>query len=85
MGSGFLFALIVLPLAIPHWRAKMFHKYKIRQMVRLVRAPISDSRASGSGIYEVTRLMPADETGEVSYRIKSGMTERAVREYEIRA
>lgn len=63
----------------------MFHKYKIRQMVRLVRAPISDSRTTGSGIYEVTRLMPADETGEVSYRIKSGMTERAVREYEIRA
>ncbi len=63
----------------------MFYKYKIRQMVRLVRAPISDSRASGSGIYEVVQLMPADETGEVSYRIKSGMTERAVREYEIRA
>jgi hypothetical protein len=63
----------------------MLHKYRIRQMVRLVRAPISDSRASGSGIYEVTRLMPADETGEVLYRIKSGMTERAVRESEIRA
>jgi hypothetical protein len=54
-------------------------------MVRLVRAPISDSRATGSGIYEVTRLMPADKTGEVSYRIKSGVTERAVRESEIRA
>ena len=63
----------------------MLHKYKIRQMVRLVRAPISDSRASGIGTYEVIRLMPADETGEVSYRIKSGMTERAVRESEIRA
>jgi hypothetical protein len=63
----------------------MFHKYRIRQIVRLVRTPISDSRASGSGLYEVTRLMPADETGEVSYRIKSGMTERAVRESEIRA
>jgi len=33
----------------------MFHKYKIRQMVRLVRAPISDSRANGSGIYEVVK------------------------------
>jgi hypothetical protein len=63
----------------------LFHKYKIRQMVRLIRAPISDSRTSGSGIYEVVRLMPADETGEVSYRIKSGATERAVRESEIRA
>lgn len=44
----------------------MSHKYKIRQMVRLVRAPMLDSGASGSGIYEVVRLMPADETGEVS-------------------
>jgi hypothetical protein len=60
----------------------MTHKYKIRQMVRLVRAPISDSRADGSGIYEVVRLMPPDETGEVSYRIKSGMTGRAAREGE---
>jgi hypothetical protein len=63
----------------------MSHKYKIRQMVRLIRAPISDSRANGSGIYEVTRLMPADGTSEVSYRIRSGATERAVRESEIRA
>jgi DNA polymerase III delta prime subunit len=80
-----LFALVALSLAVTHLRTNMLHKYKIRQMVRLVRAPISDSRASGSGIYEVTRLMPADETGEVSYRIKSGATERAVRESEIRA
>jgi hypothetical protein len=63
----------------------MLHKYKIRQMVRLVRAPISDSRATGSGIYEVVRLMQADGTGEVSHRIRSGATERAVRESEIRA
>jgi hypothetical protein len=44
-----------------------------------------DSRASGGGIYEVMRLMPADETGEVSYRVRSVTTERAVRESEIRA
>ena len=63
----------------------MSHKYKIRQMVRLVRAPMSDSRASGSSVYEVVRLMPADETGEVAYRVRSATTERAVRESEIRA
>ena len=63
----------------------MSHKYKIRQMVRLVRAPMSDSRASGSGVYEVVRLMPANETGEVAYRVRSATTERAVRESEIRA
>ncbi len=63
----------------------MSHKYQIRQMVRLVRASLSDSRASGTGVYEVVRLMPADETGEVSYRVRSATTERAVRESEIRA
>jgi hypothetical protein len=36
-------------------------------------------------MYEVMRLMPADETGEVSYRVRSVTTERAVRESEIRA
>jgi hypothetical protein len=64
----------------------MSHKYKVRQLVRLTRPGFSDSRASSNGIYEVTRLMPADESGEVSYRIKSsGSGERAVRESEITA
>ena len=54
-------------------------------MVRLVRAPMLDSRASGGGIYEVVRLMPADQTGEVSYRVRAATTQRAVRESEIRA
>jgi hypothetical protein len=63
----------------------MSHKYQIRQMVRLVRALMSDSRASGGGVYEVVRLIPTDETGEVSYRVRSSTTERAVRESEIRA
>jgi hypothetical protein len=63
----------------------MPHKYQVRQMVRLVRASMSDSRASGSGVYEVVRLMPADESGEVAYRVRSATTERAVRESEIRA
>ena len=63
----------------------MSHKYKIHQLVRITHPRISDKRASASGIYEVTRLMPADETGEVSCRIRSGATERAVREHEIRA
>lgn len=63
----------------------MSHKYQVRQLVRLVRAPMSDRRASGSGVYEVVRLMPADETGEVAYRVRSATTERAVPESEIRA
>jgi hypothetical protein len=62
----------------------MSHKYKVRQLVRLVRQQFSDSRTGASGVYEITRLMPADQTGEVSYRIKAtGAGERAVRESEI--
>jgi hypothetical protein len=64
----------------------MPHKYQVRQLVRLTHPSFSDKRASSSGIYEVTRLMPADQTGEVSYRIKSSDAgERAVRESEIAA
>jgi hypothetical protein len=64
----------------------MSHKYKVNQLVRITHPRISDKRASASGLYEVTRLMPADQTGEVSYRIKSsGFGERAVRESEIAA
>ena len=63
----------------------MSHKYHLRQMVRLARFGFSDTRANSSGPYEVTRLMPADQTGEVSVRIKSSGGERAVRESEITA
>ena len=63
----------------------MSHKFHLHQMVRLARFGFSDTRASASGLYEVTRLMPADQTGEVSYRIKSSGGERAVRESEIAA
>lgn len=62
----------------------MSHKFKVRQMVRLARASYSDGKTA-SGTYEIVRLMPADQTGEPSYRIKSGTTERAVRESEIAA
>ncbi len=64
----------------------MSHKFQVRQTVRLLHPGYSDSRTNLSGVYEVTRLMPADQTGEVSYRIKSsGFGERAVRESEITA
>jgi hypothetical protein len=62
----------------------MTHKFKVRQMVRLNHPGFSDSRAGAAPVYEVVRLMPPDQTGEPSYRIKSGMVERAVRESEIR-
>ncbi|HZH11877.1 MAG TPA: hypothetical protein VEZ24_16075 [Microvirga sp.] len=62
----------------------MSYKFKIKQMVRLKQPGVSDTWINSAGVYEVIRLMPADQTGELSYRIKSGMTERAVRESEIR-
>ena len=64
----------------------MTHKYHVRQLVRLARPGFSDSRANTNGVYEVTRLMPADQSGEFTYRIKSAAGgERAVREDEITA
>jgi hypothetical protein len=62
----------------------MSHKFKIKQIVRLKQPGFSDARISAGNVYEVVRLMPADQTGEHSYRIRSGMMERAVRESEIR-
>jgi hypothetical protein len=62
----------------------MPHKFKVRQMVRLQQPGFSDSRTGAASVYEVVRLMPADQTGELFYRIKSGVVERAVRESEIR-
>ena len=67
----------------------MTHKYQVRQLVQLARPGFSDSRSTAGGLYEIIRLMPADQTGEVSYRIKQsgpgGGGERAVRESEITA
>lgn len=63
----------------------MSHKFKVQQTVRLTHPRFSDPRAAASSIYEVVRLMPADEIGELLYRIKSGAVERAVRESEIRS
>lgn len=65
----------------------MSHKFKLRQPVRLTRPGFADGKASAGGVYEVVRLMPADQTGEVSYRIREagGGGERAVRESEISA
>ncbi len=62
----------------------MAHKYKLKQIVRLSRPGFSDKLANSGESYEITRLMPADQSGEYSYRIKaSGAVERAVRESDI--
>jgi hypothetical protein len=63
----------------------MSHRFKVRQLVRLKQPGFSDAQPTTAGVYEVVRLMPADQTGEVSYRIKAGSIERAAREGELRS
>ncbi len=63
----------------------MAHKFQLNQLVRLSH-PRASSGQGGGSVFQVTRLMPADETGEFSYRIKaSGAGERAVRESELKS
>ena len=62
----------------------MSHKYQVRQLVRLANPCSYKGRPNSTGVFEVTCLMPADQTGELSYRIKSSLSgERAVCEWEI--
>jgi hypothetical protein len=64
----------------------MSHKYKLNQLVRLTRRVFADRSAGAGEVYSVTRLMPADQTGEYSYHIKAASSgERAVRESDIEA
>jgi hypothetical protein len=61
----------------------MEHRYRLNDKVELNRMAFS-ARTPGPEVFEIVRLMPADVSGEYSYRIKAGSTERAVRESEIR-
>jgi NAD(P)H-flavin reductase len=62
----------------------MSQNYQPGQFVRLARTGLSKWDASANDLYEVLRLMPLDQTGEVTYRIKSLMAgERAVRKADI--
>jgi hypothetical protein len=64
----------------------MSHKYQPGQLVRLARVGYLKPGASAGDLYEVMRLMPADQSGELSYRVKSTCAgERAVCEGEITA
>jgi len=52
----------------------------------LVRLRPGFARRSSTETFEVTRLLPADQRGELFYRIKSPTgVERAVNEHEITA
>lgn len=62
----------------------MSHKFKIGQRVRQAQAGDAHAATATGPEGEVVRLMPEDRTGEPSYRIRTTMGERAVREGEIR-
>lgn len=61
------------------------YKFQLRQVVQLLRAPHPGKNGPVSNEFEIVRLMPADGNGEISYRVKSGAIELAVREHEIKA
>ncbi|GJD72023.1 MULTISPECIES: hypothetical protein [Methylobacterium] len=61
----------------------MSHKFKLGQRVRRAQIGYAASKADVSDVFEIVRLVPEDQTGEPFYRIKSGSSERAVREGEI--
>lgn len=60
------------------------HKYHVDQIVRIQIPAHVSSQRSADDAYRVVRLLPFDQTGEVSYRVHSaGSGERAVRESDI--
>ncbi|MCJ2092349.1 MULTISPECIES: hypothetical protein [unclassified Methylobacterium] len=60
----------------------MTHKFKIGQRVCRVQLGLPGDKGGGE-IFEVLRLMPEDQTGERSYRIRTEAGERAIRESEL--
>lgn len=73
----------------------MSHKYKVNDLVRFARTVGPSALAGAQDVYEVIRLMPLDQTGEATYRIRrmggggdpilkgASSGEHAVRESEI--
>lgn len=63
----------------------MAHKFKLHQRVRLSQQVSSGMRVAAGDVWEVVRLLPADETGELHYRLRSSGQERAASEQDLRA
>lgn len=60
----------------------MSHKFKIGQ--RVCRPQLGIPGEAGEvEVFEVLRLMPEDQTGEPSYRIRTKTGERAIREGDL--
>ncbi len=63
----------------------MTHRYELGQSVRLRKLSASSAKASFDGVYEIIRLMPVDQSGDVHYRLKSPAGERVAAESELKA
>ncbi len=61
----------------------MSHRFKVGQLVRQFRFGPADAKSASGGLLEVIRLMPEDRSGEPSFRVKSAVGERAMREGEL--
>lgn len=60
----------------------MSHKFKVGQRVCLIQRGLPGDKDPGESV-EVLRLMPEDQTGEPSYRVRTQTGERALREGEL--
>lgn len=60
----------------------MSHKFKVGQRVYLIQRGLPGDKDPGESV-EVLRLMPEDQTGEPSYRVRTQTGERALREGEL--
>lgn len=60
----------------------MSHKFKIGERVCRPRPGIPGETGEGE-VFEILRLMPEDQTGEPSYRIRTKTGERAIREGDL--
>ena len=49
----------------------MSYKFKVRHLIRPKQPRLSGAQTRSASVYEVVRLVPADQIGEVSYRIIS--------------
>jgi hypothetical protein len=63
--------------------SSMSHKFSLAQIVKLAPSGFSNGRPSADGLYEVTRLMPADVGGEYHYRLRSDAGERVAPERDL--
>jgi hypothetical protein len=60
----------------------MSHKFKVGQRVCRAQLGLPGDKGT-SEVFEILRLMPADQTGELSYRIRTETGERAIRESDL--